>query len=203
MKHTLPGASKNWRRDRWDGRNRRNRRNEWWRWEEITRYLIDQWNVCINKAAIQQIMKFGHYKSYTGKGIRTVIFSNWIIPQNPSHSKCSSTLRGCIYCENLLYCEGFGKIFQKLLTNAARHDIIHTARSVCRDGVERREAKKNFEKNSENVLTTGAQCDIIRKSSGDGSANMEGSIAQLGEHLPYKQRVTGSSPVVPTTPFRW
>ena len=26
-----------------------------------------------------------------------------------------------------------------------------------------------------------------------------GSIAQLGEHLPYKQRVTGSSPVVPTS----
>ena len=25
----------------------------------------------------------------------------------------------------------------------------------------------------------------------------KGSIAQLGEHLPYKQRVTGSSPVVP------
>ena len=28
--------------------------------------------------------------------------------------------------------------------------------------------------------------------------NRHGSIAQLGEHLPYKQRVTGSSPVVPT-----
>ena len=28
-----------------------------------------------------------------------------------------------------------------------------------------------------------------------------GSIAQLGEHLPYKQRVTGSSPVVPTNYF--
>jgi hypothetical protein len=27
---------------------------------------------------------------------------------------------------------------------------------------------------------------------------MGGSIAQLGEHLPYKQGVTGSSPVVPT-----
>ena len=27
---------------------------------------------------------------------------------------------------------------------------------------------------------------------------VNGSIAQLGEHLPYKQRVTGSSPVVPT-----
>ena len=26
-----------------------------------------------------------------------------------------------------------------------------------------------------------------------------GRIAQLGEHLPYKQGVTGSSPVVPTT----
>ena len=25
-----------------------------------------------------------------------------------------------------------------------------------------------------------------------------GSLAQLGEHLPYKQRVIGSSPVVPT-----
>ncbi len=31
-----------------------------------------------------------------------------------------------------------------------------------------------------------------------GSAAWRGSIAQLGEHLPYKQRVTGSSPVVPT-----
>ena len=31
-----------------------------------------------------------------------------------------------------------------------------------------------------------------------GNAAGWGSIAQLGEHLPYKQRVTGSSPVVPT-----
>ncbi len=28
--------------------------------------------------------------------------------------------------------------------------------------------------------------------------NENGSLAQLGEHLPYKQRVTGSSPVTPT-----
>ena len=28
-----------------------------------------------------------------------------------------------------------------------------------------------------------------------------GILAQLGEHLPYKQRVTGSSPVTPT--FLW
>ena len=32
----------------------------------------------------------------------------------------------------------------------------------------------------------------------------DGSIAQLGEHLPYKQGVTGSSPVVPTNNFlKW
>ncbi len=30
-------------------------------------------------------------------------------------------------------------------------------------------------------------------------AKLSGSIAQLGEHLPYKQRVIGSSPIVPTT----
>ena len=31
-----------------------------------------------------------------------------------------------------------------------------------------------------------------------------GSIAQLGEHMPYKHGVTGSSPVVPTTHLaRW
>ena len=28
---------------------------------------------------------------------------------------------------------------------------------------------------------------------------MLGSLAQLGEHLPYKQGVTGSSPVTPTS----
>ncbi len=27
---------------------------------------------------------------------------------------------------------------------------------------------------------------------------LDGVLAQLGEHLPYKQRVTGSSPVGPT-----
>ena len=30
---------------------------------------------------------------------------------------------------------------------------------------------------------------------------MYGSLAQLGEHLPYKQRVTGSSPVTPTIQY--
>ena len=36
-----------------------------------------------------------------------------------------------------------------------------------------------------------------RKAKGRQKRN-DGSLAQLGEHLPYKQRVTGSSPVAPT-----
>ena len=39
---------------------------------------------------------------------------------------------------------------------------------------------------------------IVYISSPRKTARISGSIAQLGEHLPYKQRVTGSSPVVPT-----
>ena len=43
-------------------------------------------------------------------------------------------------------------------------------------------------------MTNLESCDILLKSpQGD-----HGSIAQLGEHLPYKQRVIGSSPIVPT-----
>ena len=32
----------------------------------------------------------------------------------------------------------------------------------------------------------------------DSTRRYHGSLAQLGEHLPYKQGVTGSSPVTPT-----
>ena len=39
-------------------------------------------------------------------------------------------------------------------------------------------------------------CDILKPVARQSDAN--GSIAQLGEHLPYKQRVIGSSPIVPT-----
>ena len=39
---------------------------------------------------------------------------------------------------------------------------------------------------------------IIAKQVRDRTA-ADGVLAQLGEHLPYKQRVTGSSPVGPTT----
>ena len=33
---------------------------------------------------------------------------------------------------------------------------------------------------------------------GKEALRVHGSIAQLGEHMPYKHGVTGSSPVVPT-----
>ena len=39
-------------------------------------------------------------------------------------------------------------------------------------------------------------CILIRR-----SQKGYGILAQLGEHLPYKQRVTGSSPVGPTHTF--
>ena len=54
---------------------------------------------------------------------------------------------------------------------------------------------KKLEKVFKKVLTNSKRYAIISKSPQD-SAN--GSIAQLGEHLPYKQRVIGSSPIVPT-----
>ena len=41
-------------------------------------------------------------------------------------------------------------------------------------------------------MTKRLKCDIIMDN---------GSIAQLGEHLPYKQRVIGSNPIVPTIFF--
>ena len=47
------------------------------------------------------------------------------------------------------------------------------------------------------VLTNGGECGNILKPW--KYPRQCGSLAQLGEHLSYKQRVTGSSPVTPTT----
>ena len=53
--------------------------------------------------------------------------------------------------------------------------------------------KKTIDKNRKMMYSNDRRCDT------DSAIKMvNGSIAQLGEHLPYKQRVTGSSPVVPT-----
>ncbi len=40
---------------------------------------------------------------------------------------------------------------------------------------------------------------IIAKQVRDRNLYTEGILAQLGEHLPYKQRVIGSSPIGPIT----
>ena len=51
-------------------------------------------------------------------------------------------------------------------------------------------------------LNTRDIINTVVKSKPNGEAKQRdgsnGSIAQLGEHLPYKQRVIGSSPIVPT-----
>ena len=60
-------------------------------------------------------------------------------------------------------------------------------------------SKKFFEKFLKNCLTKWQfLCIIIYVAEVSTPKREHGSIAQLGEHLPYKQEVTGSSPVVPT-----
>ncbi len=71
--------------------------------------------------------------------------------------------------------------------------IIDCGIIITVDGEEKKNTKK-LKKVLKKVLTNRKRYDIISKSPrGD-----HGSIAQLGEHLPYKQRVIGSSPIVPT-----
>ena len=44
---------------------------------------------------------------------------------------------------------------------------------------------------------------ILTKSVAGNASDGYGVLAQLGEHLPYKQRVTGSSPVGPIYMPTW
>ena len=74
------------------------------------------------------------------------------------------------------------------MTNPDQYDII-----VNVDGGKPR-PRKFFKKVFKKVLTNDIKYVIILKS----PQVTYGSIAQLGEHLPYKQRVIGSSPIVPT-----
>ena len=55
---------------------------------------------------------------------------------------------------------------------------------------------KKIKKNLKNVLT------ICQKHSILSLVERHGRLAQLGEHLPYKQGVIGSSPITPTI-FLW
>ena len=58
--------------------------------------------------------------------------------------------------------------------------------------------QKNFLKKSKNKVDTAGVILYNNPCRSPKRLFRVGSIAQLGEHLPYKQRVTGSSPVVPT-----
>ena len=87
------------------------------------------------------------------------------------------------------------KTFKKPLTKGKGYAIILTVGET--NGQETKDdlkIEKIFKKFFKNHLTKGSDCDIISKS----PQGRHGSIAQLGEHLPYKQRVIGSSPIVPT-----
>ena len=80
------------------------------------------------------------------------------------------------------------------MTKGNGYDIILT---VGEKRVSTKKLEKNlkiFQNFFKNLLTTERDCDIMLKS----PKGRHGSIAQLGEHLPYKQRVIGSSPIVPT-----
>ncbi len=55
--------------------------------------------------------------------------------------------------------------------------------------------KISFKKSLEKLLTKFGRFSNIQRSQNERHTN--GVLAQLGEHLPYKQRVTGSSPVGP------
>ena len=57
--------------------------------------------------------------------------------------------------------------------------------------------KKGVDKSNEMVYNNTCRHGAVEKQKLRRRQN-DGSLAQLGEHLPYKQRVTGSSPVAPT-----
>ena len=61
----------------------------------------------------------------------------------------------------------------------------------------------SIKKKLKKVLTYVSLSGIVRKSRETRQTHThdieKGILAQLGEHLPYKQRVTGSSPVGPIT----
>ena len=60
--------------------------------------------------------------------------------------------------------------------------------------------KKGVDKSEEMVYNNTCRHGVMltKQSKRGRRKEMDGSLAQLGEHLPYKQRVTGSSPVAPT-----
>ena len=48
------------------------------------------------------------------------------------------------------------------------------------------------------LYADGSKLDLARVGSRQANSLINGGLAQLGEHLPYKQRVSGSSPLSST-----
>ena len=57
--------------------------------------------------------------------------------------------------------------------------------------------RKFYKKNCRKCLTILQETSILSKRSANKTSRGHGVLAQLGEHLPYKQRVIGSSPIGP------
>ena len=79
------------------------------------------------------------------------------------------------------------------------HYLLKYGIKSSHDYLENKPIPKKFKKIFQNPLTFAKFCGILYKSP---LIEADGSIAQLGEHLPYKQGVIGSSPIVSTNPAR-
>ena len=88
----------------------------------------------------------------------------------------------------------FKKKLKKLLTKINTCVNINTVRE--RNTRNENDERKKFKKVVKKHLTFWSSSCIIKKFA--SGKRMRGRIAQLGEHLPYKQGVIGSSPITPT-----
>ena len=93
------------------------------------------------------------------------------------------------------------KIFKKLLQCWKKGGIIRRLnKGNTRVAESKKKPLKNFWKNFKKGIDKWEHLwyNLKRRKAKDQNAMENGSIAQLGEHLPYKQRVIGSSPIVST-----
>ena len=118
------------------------------------------------------------------------------------------TFQAKMLCKNIIILPGdykFYELMSKEFINFVRnytHSIEQMSIDECFCDFTNVIKAKRITKISKKRLTNRASSCIIYLVAALGTkcdaAHQLGSIAQLGEHLPYKQRVTGSSPVVPT-----
>ena len=88
-----------------------------------------------------------------------------------------------------------GREVRKTAFSVGKFTIAYTILKMFLDGFHK--AKKNqkkFKKSVDKTKVVWYNVQVVARE----QRKTHGSIAQLGEHLPYKQRVIGSSPIVST-----